>query len=76
MDIVGPVAPKRVWSARLGMPVIEGSAGAPQHQKGEAMPAVIAIHLIVREIEGGRGNALAIDGSINRHARAGSEPGL
>ena len=54
MDIVGPVAPKRVWSARLGMPVIEGSAGAPQHQKGEAMPAVIAIHLIVREIEGGQ----------------------
>src|SRR6516165_8167383 len=52
LDIVGPVAPEREWSACRSIPVIEGSSGAPQRQKraGDA-PTDIAIRLIVREIE-------------------------
>src|SRR3979490_1413998 len=63
LDLVGPVAPEREGTTRVGIPVIEGSGGAPQRQKGGGdTPAVVAIRLIMRKIEGRRCAIFLADG--------------
>jgi hypothetical protein len=65
LHLVGPVAPERKWSARVCIPVIESSSGVPQRQEGGSdAPAVFAIRLVVREIEGRR-CAIFLTESVN-----------
>ena len=58
LDVTGPVAPQRKRAARLGIPMLERAAAAPQHEEwtGNA-PSGPPVRLIMGAVEG-RGRAI------------------
>ena len=63
LDLVGPIAPECEGATRVGIPVIEGTHSAPKRQeRASDSPAIVAIRLIVREIEGRRCAIFLADG--------------